>query len=129
MRSMSIKGGSHPRFRRALTTGNAFLARMAALEIGDHGGRLDLGDALELTIMCTRAREGPYERMQDRWLDMLAADAPTVDLATARAALADGDAHRLADLLDTAGADRAAAAARRQGGIVPADAKSERTSA
>ena len=77
MCSMSIKGGSYARFRRSLEVGTPLAIRAAAAELQ----RIELGDALRITLVLRVREPDSYPRAAARWLARLALEVPTVQLA------------------------------------------------
>ena len=79
---MSIKGGPHQRFRRALEIGRLPLVLSAAAELP----RLGLADALEVLLLIADQDPPRYERAAARWLGRLALERPATTLAELRLA-------------------------------------------
>ena len=77
---MSIKGGPHQRFRRALEIGRLPLVLAAAAELP----RLDLPDALEVLFLIADQAPERYEPAATRWLGRLALERPVTTLAELR---------------------------------------------
>jgi hypothetical protein len=78
---VSIQGGSYPRFKRALATGNLTLIRGAAAELP----MVSLKDALEICALY-RDRPAAYERAAIRWLGRWCCERPAVTLPDLRTA-------------------------------------------
>ena len=95
---MSIKGGSYARFRRSLEVGSPLAIRTAAAELG----RIDLGDALRITLVLRVREPASYPRAAARWLARFALEIPSVQLA---------DVQLAAAALAAIGADRVSAGA------------------
>ncbi len=70
-------GTSTAIFRKALERGNLVVAEVTALELG----RLDLGDALELTALTALKQRPRSRRLAGRWLERWLAETstPTID--------------------------------------------------
>jgi hypothetical protein len=113
-RAVTSQGRPYARLRRAIDTGNAHLAWVAATEVEF----IDLQDALELVLLVVGDRR--QASASTRWLGRLCLEAPGVTLARAQlaadalAGLPDpAAAHALASLCKELGLSRAAAATRR----------------
>ena len=122
---MTSQGSPYARLRRAIATGNAKLAWIAALEL-EHIG---LEDALELVLLVVD--EPRHSAAATRWLGRLCLETPGVTLARAQlaadalAGLPDrAAAHALASLCAELGLARAAAATQRA--FLDSDARAAR---
>lgn len=111
---MTSQGRPYARLQRAIATGNADLAWIAALEL-EH---IDLEDALALVLLVVGERR--QSAAATRWLGRLCLEAHDVTIARAQlaacalAALPDrAAAHTLARLCAELGLPRAAAATQR----------------
>jgi hypothetical protein len=98
--SVSSQGSPYARFRRALANGTLLMIRAAAAELP----RIDLADALAITLVIEAHDDEHYDRAVARWIGRFALECPAVtmsDLGTALdafTALPDPDASRtLAD--------------------------------
>jgi hypothetical protein len=80
---VSIKGGPHARFRRALDSGNLTLIRSAAAELP----QVSLEDALRICLAVRKAEPETYERAVVRWLGRFCSERRDVTLAAVRVAL------------------------------------------
>lgn len=84
MRSVSIKGSSYARFRRSLEVGTPLAIRAAAAELH----RIELGDALRITLVLRVREPASYPRAAARWLARFALEVPGVQLADVQLAAA-----------------------------------------
>lgn len=79
------QGSAHTRFRRAIATGNLFLAELAAREMRK---RLPLDDALDLLFLIAAERPERLPAAVLRWHGRLELEAATLTLEDAQLALA-----------------------------------------
>lgn len=77
---MTAQANAYVRFRRALQTGSVTLAATAAHELG----RLDLRDALALTLLVGAREPRHYQRYAGRWLSRYIAEQPRMTIAEAQ---------------------------------------------
>jgi hypothetical protein len=81
---MTSQGTPHGRFQRAIERGQLFQAELAARELG----WLNLGDALELTVLIAQNDPARYGRAAVRWHGRLALETSGLELADSQLALA-----------------------------------------
>ncbi len=81
---MTAQPNAAVRFRRAIQTGSVTLAVGAASELG----RLNLADALALTLLVAAREPHRYGRYAARWFGRYCAEQPRVELAEAQLLLA-----------------------------------------
>jgi len=80
---MTSQGSPYARFRRALARGNLAIVRAAAAELP----RVDLADALAITLLIEAQDEERYERAAVRWIARFALECPGVAIDELRTAL------------------------------------------
>jgi hypothetical protein len=81
---VTSQGSAHSRFRRALATGNPFLVRTAAAELG----AISLAEALSICLVLLRAEPARYGRAAARFHARFVQDVARVELEDAQIALA-----------------------------------------
>lgn len=81
--SMTSEGSPYARFHRALRIGRLSMVYAAAAELP----RVDLDDALAITLLIERQDPGRYDRAVVRWLARLCLEVPTVGIEDLRGGL------------------------------------------
>lgn len=79
-RPLTAQATAYVRFRRALHSGSVTLALGAAAELG----RLELEDALALTLLLAASEPARFSRAAARWVGRYSVEQPRVELAEAQ---------------------------------------------